>query len=122
MRSAIDVPGVNLHVGKQLKRRRVELGLTQQQVAKSVGGTAQHIHKFESGANRMNVTQLFQLALALEVPVTYFYDGYGITINGPTEPQARTASEQKRIVSLIEDLDASARRHLYRFLLALSKR
>lgn len=119
MRSVITVPGVNLHVGKQLKKRRVELGLTQQQVGNRIGATYQHIHKFESGASRMNVSQLFQLSIALDVPIAYFYDGYGITTSAPLEPHIRMASEMKRLTSLIEELDDSARRHLFRFLHAL---
>jgi transcriptional regulator with XRE-family HTH domain len=66
---------IDLHLGKRLRRRRRLLGLTQQQLANSVGIRFQQIQKYECGANRISAARLWQLAEALEVPVGYFYDG-----------------------------------------------
>ncbi len=66
---------IDLHLGKRLRRRRRLLGLTQQQVAVNVGIRFQQIQKYECGANRISAARLWQLAQALEVPVSYFYDG-----------------------------------------------
>jgi transcriptional regulator with XRE-family HTH domain len=73
---------IDLHLGRRLRRRRRLLGLTQQQLAVSVGIRFQQIQKYECGANRISAARLWQLAEALEVPVSYFYDGV-------TEAQAR---------------------------------
>ena len=35
----------------------------------------QQIQKYECGANRISAARLWQLAEALETPVSYFYDG-----------------------------------------------
>src|SRR5690606_29912592 len=51
------------------------LGLTQQQLAGSVGVRFQQIQKYECGANRVSAARLWQLAEALETPVSYFYEG-----------------------------------------------
>jgi transcriptional regulator with XRE-family HTH domain len=66
---------IDLHLGKRLRRRRRLLGLTQQQLAQSVGVRFQQIQKYECGANRISAARLWQLAQALEVPTSYFYDG-----------------------------------------------
>ena len=66
---------IDLHLGKRLRRRRRLLGLTQQQLAVAVGIRFQQIQKYECGANRISAARLWQLAQALETPVSYFYDG-----------------------------------------------
>lgn len=66
---------IDLHLGRRLRRRRRLLGLTQQQLAVAVGIRFQQIQKYECGANRISAARLWQLAEALEVQVSYFYDG-----------------------------------------------
>jgi transcriptional regulator with XRE-family HTH domain len=66
---------IDLHLGTRLRRRRRILGLTQQQVAEVVGIRFQQIQKYECGANRISAARLWQLASALDVPISYFYDG-----------------------------------------------
>lgn len=66
---------IDLHIGKRLRRRRRLLGLTQQQLACSVGVRFQQIQKYECGANKVSAARLWRLSEALEVPVGYFYDG-----------------------------------------------
>jgi transcriptional regulator with XRE-family HTH domain len=68
---------IDLHLGKRLRRRRRLLGLTQQQVAEVVGIRFQQIQKYECGANRISAARLWELSQALDVPVSYFYDGLG---------------------------------------------
>lgn len=66
---------IDLHVGKRLRRRRRLLGMTQQQLADLVGIRFQQIQKYECGANRVTASRLFELAVALAVPVNYFFEG-----------------------------------------------
>ncbi|MBO9708412.1 MAG: helix-turn-helix transcriptional regulator [Caulobacter sp.] len=66
---------IDIHLGKRLRRRRRLLGLTQQQLAGTVGVRFQQIQKYECGANRISAARLWQLSEALDVPVGYFYDG-----------------------------------------------
>lgn len=72
---------IDYHVGKRLRRRRRLLGMTQQQVADSVGIRFQQIQKYECGANRVSAARIFELAEALNVPVQYFYDGLPSTVS-----------------------------------------
>lgn len=66
---------IDEYVGKRLRRRRRLLGMTQQQLAQAVGIRFQQIQKYECGANRVTASRLYELALALAVPVNYFFDG-----------------------------------------------
>ena len=66
---------IDLHLGRRLRRRRRLLGLTQQQLAGQVGVRFQQIQKYECGANRISAARLWELAEALETPISYFYDG-----------------------------------------------
>lgn len=72
-------PNIDVHLGKRLRRRRRILGLTQQQLAGACGVRFQQIQKYEFGANRISAARLWQLAEALDVPVSYFYDGLSET-------------------------------------------
>jgi transcriptional regulator with XRE-family HTH domain len=60
-------------VGGQLRKRRVELGLTQLSVAEAIGVTFQQIQKYERGTNRIVASRLYDLANTLEVPLEYFF-------------------------------------------------
>lgn len=60
-------------VGQQLRKRRIELGLTQLSVAESIGVTFQQIQKYERGSNRIVASRLYDLAKTLDVPLEYFF-------------------------------------------------
>ena len=64
------------HVGKKLRNKRVQLKLTQSDVAKSTNKTFQQVQKYEKGFNGMSSFVLGEVAKYLKVPVTYFYEGY----------------------------------------------
>jgi transcriptional regulator with XRE-family HTH domain len=66
----------NLHIGKKIKFRRLELRLTQTKVGNAVNVTFQQLQKYEKGINAVSAERLLQLANYLKVPVTYFYEGY----------------------------------------------
>lgn len=66
---------VDILVGRQLRRRRRLLGLTQQQVAEAVGVRFQQIQKYECASNRISVGMLWKLAGVLDVDVGYFFAG-----------------------------------------------
>jgi transcriptional regulator with XRE-family HTH domain len=78
---------IDLHVGKRLRRRRRLLGLTQQQLAESIGIRFQQIQKYECGANRVTASRLYELAVALNVPVNYFFEGLQ-QVASPANPGA----------------------------------
>ncbi|MGI9367831.1 MAG: helix-turn-helix domain-containing protein [Ruegeria sp.] len=66
---------VDVHVGKRVRHRRWLIGMTQQQLAEQVGIKFQQIQKYETGANRISASRLWDIAEALEVPVSFFFEG-----------------------------------------------
>ena len=66
---------VDVHVGKRVRHRRWLIGMTQQQLAEKVGIKFQQIQKYETGANRVSASRLWDIAEAMEVPVSFFFDG-----------------------------------------------
>lgn len=75
---------IDLHVGNRVRQRRRLLGMTQQRLADAVRIRFQQIQKYESGANRISASRLWALSKALDVPISYFFDGVeeGVFING----------------------------------------
>ena len=66
---------VDVHVGKRVRHRRWLIGMTQQQLAEQVGIKFQQIQKYETGANRVSASRLWDIAEALDVPVYFFFEG-----------------------------------------------
>ena len=64
------------HAGKKLRNRRIQLKLTQTDVAHATKKTFQQVQKYEKGVNGMSGFVLGEVARYLKVPVTYFYEGY----------------------------------------------
>ncbi len=95
---------IDLHLGKRLRRRRRLLGLTQQQLANAVGIRFQQIQKYECGANRISAARLWQLAEALETPVSYFYDGLAEAVARADAAEERSGEmfSRKETLDLIQ--------------------
>lgn len=66
---------VDVHVGKRVRQRRWMIGMTQQQLAEQVGIKFQQIQKYETGMNRVSASRLWDIADALGVQVSFFFDG-----------------------------------------------
>jgi transcriptional regulator with XRE-family HTH domain len=67
----------DVHVGQRVRHRRWALGMPQKELAEAVGIRFQQIQKYETGANRISASRLWDIAKTLEVPVAYFFDGLG---------------------------------------------
>jgi transcriptional regulator with XRE-family HTH domain len=64
----------DLELGKRVRLRRVELGISQSDLAAKLGVSFQQVQKYEKGVNRVGASRLQQIATALDVPVTFFYE------------------------------------------------
>ena len=98
---------VDRYVGARMRERRIMLGLTQQQMAELIGVTYQQAHKSEKGINRIAGGRLYQIAKALGVDVSYFYDG----INGASG-DFKPTPQQRLLLELARNFTAlPSRRH-----------
>ena len=66
---------IDVNVGRRMRQRRWMLGMTQQQLAQ--------IQKYESGMNRVSASRLYEIAVALDVPISYFFEG----ASGSSDPE-----------------------------------
>ncbi|MEW9921495.1 helix-turn-helix domain-containing protein [Marimonas sp. MJW-29] len=66
---------VDVHVGQRIRQRRWLTGMTQQRLAELVGIKFQQIQKYETGANRVSASRLWDIAEALGVNVAFFFEG-----------------------------------------------
>lgn len=66
---------VDVHVGKRIRHRRWMIGMTQQQLAERVGIKFQQIQKYETGMNRVSASRLWDIANAVDVPISFFFEG-----------------------------------------------
>lgn len=66
---------VDVHVGQGVRSRRMLRGMTQSVLAEQIGLTFQQLQKYESGANRISASRLWEIAQILDVPVASFFDG-----------------------------------------------
>lgn len=61
-----------------MRARRLVLGISQEDLGKAVGVSFQQIQKYEKGANRIGASRLQSLAHALQVQISYFFEGMGV--------------------------------------------
>lgn len=66
---------VDVHVGKRIRHRRLFAGITQHQLAEAVGIRFQQIQKYETAANRVSASRLWDVAEALDVEIGFFFEG-----------------------------------------------
>jgi transcriptional regulator with XRE-family HTH domain len=110
---------IDVYVGSRLRERRVSLGMSQTVLADRLGLTFQQVQKYERGANRLSASALWRAADAVDVPVSYFFDGL-------SQGHAVAADDQLDVIVLkltqkIRKLDPSVREKLSALIAVLSR-
>jgi transcriptional regulator with XRE-family HTH domain len=72
--STEDSHPVDVKVGANIRKRRKELRLSQQQLAESIGLTFQQVQKYERGSNRVSASMLFEISRTLKVAPAFFFE------------------------------------------------
>jgi transcriptional regulator with XRE-family HTH domain len=76
---------IDAQVGNRVRIRRMLIGLSQERLGNLLGLTFQQVQKYEKGVNRIGAGRLFEIARILGVPIDFFYDGVGATLENPSE-------------------------------------
>ncbi|MCE6950665.1 helix-turn-helix domain-containing protein [Cereibacter sphaeroides] len=79
---------VDLEVGRRIRHRRWMLGMSQQQLARQLGIGFQQVQKYETGANRVSASRLWDIAKALDVPIAFFFGQERATPASPDAPDS----------------------------------
>ena len=113
---------VDIHVGKRIRHRRSMVPMTQAQLADAVGIRFQQIQKYEAGTNRVSASRLWEIARAMDVPVSYFFDGLqgGVEAAGPLSGDVLADREALELVRSYYAIPENQRRQLFELARVLS--
>ncbi|MCE7027681.1 helix-turn-helix domain-containing protein [Jiella avicenniae] len=67
---------VDAHVGARLRHARLTAQLSQEELALALGVSAERVHQYECGAERVGAGRLYLACRRLNVSPTYFFEGY----------------------------------------------
>lgn len=118
---------IDKNVGQRLRKRRIELGMSQQALGEILGLSFQQVQKYESGANRIAASRLYNICLSLEVEVGYFFEGLGeeyssSELSAEQENRLMTGREALELLrSYVNIKDSEVRRAVRAFLASVSK-
>ena len=110
---------VDVHVGKRVRHRRWMVGMTQQQLGDIVGIKFQQIQKYETGMNRISASRLWDIAQALDVSISFFFEGFegeGAEAAPATMPERGDLLADKEALELVRSYYAipeAQRRRLF---------
>jgi len=99
-------------VGERIKRRRLELGMSQKALGAELGVSFQQIQKYENGSTRLLVARLLEIARVLGTSIPVLLD---LQDSGPTSSVPR--GEVRRLLEAWNNIpSAASRRQLLRFI------
>ena len=112
---------VDVHVGKRIRHRRWMIGMTQQQLADKVGIKFQQIQKYETGMNRVSASRLWDIARAVDVPVSFFFEGLSdADLSGVVEGDIFADKEALQLVRAYYAMPEAQRRQIFELARVLS--
>jgi len=94
-------------LGGIIKKRRKDLGLSQEKLAEELGVTYQQVQRYENGSNKLNVDNLQVIAGILQIPVTTFFEGLEPELSVPVSP------EELKLLKMYRDMKADGRKLLF---------
>jgi transcriptional regulator with XRE-family HTH domain len=91
------------------------LGMTQTQLGDAVGIKFQQIQKYETGANRISASRMWDIAKVLEVPISFFFEGLDgqAADTGETRGDITTDKEAGDLVRAYYGIPENQRRRLF---------
>jgi len=122
------VTSVDVYVAARIRHRRLQVGISMEEVTVKLGVSYQQYSKYERAMDRISAGKLYVIAAILRVAVEHFYDG--LRYDGTNDPfQEMLASFDAREHRLISELtnaywrirSPSARRGIINMMHAITK-
>ncbi len=112
---------VDEHVGQRIRHCRWMVGMTQQQLAEAVGIKFQQIQKYETGANRVSASRLWDISRALGAPIDHFFEGLepGAGREGNAVAEILADKEALELMRTLRSFPHAQRRRLFELARAL---
>jgi len=70
------VDDLDRHIGQRLKKLRQREGVSAQALADAIESTQQQVSRYENAHNKLSAAQLYRIASALGVPVSWFFQEF----------------------------------------------
>lgn len=102
---------VDVYVGHRVRERRVLQGMSQKKLGQALGIAFQQVQKNEKGTNRIGSSRLFQLSQALDVPISYFFEGY--SKKSGSGANAGLGTQSLRLARRFDELTKGQRNAVY---------
>lgn len=96
---------VDCLVGKNIKRTRLEKGISLSDLASKLGVAFQQIQKYESGTNRISASRLYEISRHLGVDVAQLFDGVdpeSESARWPCKSESETARHNRQSYRLMQ--------------------
>jgi transcriptional regulator with XRE-family HTH domain len=95
---------IDLFVANRIRKRRSQLGLSQEDIARSLDLTLQQVQAHEAGVSRIGASRLQKFAELLSVPINFFYEddaGISLGMRAARPGQTMCASEIAACIQLM---------------------
>ena len=106
---------VDVHVGMRIRQARWTRATSQAELAERIGIRFQQVQRYETGANRVSASRLWDIAKALDVPISFFFEGLGAEIVGraSAEPEELFDREALKMIHAYYAIPEAFRRRLF---------
>ena len=98
---------IDVHVGNRIRLRRTLLGMSQTALAEAMGLTFQQVQKYEKGANRVSSSRLVDMANALDIEISFFFQEMSAEVQQQTPSMLMN---RKKLSHVEDDKDPMAKR------------
>ncbi len=121
---------IDTHVGRRMRARREMCGMPQKELARQLGISFQQVQKYESGANRISASKLWQLCDVLDVVPGYFFEGLNgakartgqSEAAGGADPESRSARQVLDLNQAFQKIpDSRVRRQVVQLVKSLGR-
>ncbi len=86
-------------IGETIKKRRKELGISQERLAEILDVSYQQVQRYESGANKLNVENIQLVANVLSLPLSSFFTtGYEQKVEEKPPSYTPIPAEEKTLL------------------------
>lgn len=111
----------DIEIARRIRAKRIELGVTQAELASHLNMAAQNVQKYEAGRQRVSAAILAEIANFLATPVSWFFDavsGQEIVVEVETDEGSNQAM---RVLRAMRSLPAPVRRDFVRLIETLAR-
>lgn len=99
-------------IGKRIKFARYQIGFSQEKLGEMVGVTGQQIQKYEMANGRVSSPVLYQIAVALDKPIEWFFQELSDRENNTFSAIKKDFAKSNQLLSYFNGLDSPPLRNL----------